>query len=242
MKASRKILIALIIAWSGLFTHFASAVVVEPGGTAFIPGTTLSAYPELGGTTIYESTDHYEISSPNIAFPTIAGHVYKNQVIQSDLSGNLVFSLQLIDGFNATEYSTIYIDAISLSGYAGWDADIVYRTDAVGDLGPTFVQRSNDGDLFELSFGFPLALNNLTEGVRQDSLPIQILTGAQAFDTSGRAVVNARGLSSATGEWDAIEVYMTGLAVPAAVPLPASLPLLLSGIGLLVAFRKKSGL
>lgn len=239
MKMFKHSLFTLTALYTCAVSSSLHAAVVSPGESVFLSGTTLSLNPELAGTDRYDFSDYYDFRPDPI--PAGWGHYYKSQAIQSDLSKSLVFSLQLVGGFNITQYSAVYIDTISLSGYTGWTTDIFYRTDAMGDRGPTSVQRSANGDQLLFSFAFPLTLNNLVGGVLEESYPIQILTDAQAFDTTGRAIINGRSLNGLTGEWGEFEVYLTDLAVPTAVPLPASLPLLLSAIGLLFGLKRLPG-
>ncbi len=204
------------------------AVVVSPGDSAFMPGTTLTATTELNGTVIYEDSLTYNLYDG--PFPLFQGHAVKNKVIRSNLAGSLIFALQLLNSSNTIAGDDVLIDSISLNGYAGWQTDVHYRTDATGDRGPTFVERSADGDDLLLTFGFPLLIGDLAQDQHEDSYPIEIVTNADFYDTSGRATI--RGHTAAGNA--PLQVSIGGLAVPTAVPLPASFSLFLAGIGLLL--------
>lgn len=202
----------------------ASAAIVAPGDSAFMPGTSLSGTPELDGSVIYENSLIYDLD-PNPLW--LVGHPdVKNKVIQSNLANSLVFSLHLLGRLNTTS-DDVLIDSVSLNGYAGWQTDVHYRTDAVGDRGPTFVERSADGDNLLFTFGFPLFLGNLVQEVGEESYPIEILTNADFYDTTGRATIRGRTVAGNIP----LQVSIAGLAVPTAVPLPASFSLFLAGIG-----------
>lgn len=214
-------------AFSSLFTTPVFAAVLAPGASAFLPGTSLSATPALNGSVVYTNSLAYDLD-PSIAF--IAGHdEVANQVIRSNLADSLIFALQLLGPINIT-VDDVLVDSISLNGYAGWQTDIHYRSDAAGDRGPSFVERSADGENLLFTFGFPLFLGNLTLETHEESFPIEILTNADAFETSGRATIRGRTVAGNTP----LQVSIGGLAVPTVVPLPASCWLFLAGIGLLL--------
>lgn len=214
-------------AFASLLTNPVSAAVVAPGASAFLPGTSLSATPALNGSVVYANSLAYDLD-PSIALFVGHGEV-TNQAIRSNLADSLIFALQLLGPINITA-DDVLIDSISLNGYAGWQTDIHYRSDAAGDRGPSFVERSADGDNLLFTFGFPLFLGNLTLETHEESFPIEILTNADAFETSGRATIRGRTVVGKTP----LQVSIGGLAVPTVVPLPASCWLFLAGIGLLL--------
>lgn len=217
--------------FSSLFTTPVLAAVVAPGASAFLPGTSLVGTPALNGSVVYANSLAYDLD-PSIALFVGHGEV-TNQVIRSNLADSLVFALQLLGPINITA-DDVLIDSISLNGYAGWQTDIHYRSDAAGDRGPTFVERSADGDNLLLTFGFPLFLGNLTLETHEESFPIEILTNADAYDTNGRATIRGRTVAGNAP----LQVSIGGLAVPTAVPLPASFSLFLAGIGVLLGLTR----
>ena len=148
--------------------------------------------------------------------------------MRSDVTGSVIISPRLRDPIN-TSVGDVVVDGFSIDGYAGWTTDIVYRTDSLGDVGPTFVERSADGDTLTFTFGFPLLLGNLVQEIQQESLFINMLTDAPAFETTGRATFFGR--SEAYPD-QILQVSIGGIAVPAAarIPLPAPLALMLAGL------------
>jgi hypothetical protein len=231
MKNQNRFIPLALLLLAVFYNGTAYALLIAPGDSAFISGSSLADQPILDGNTLYQNSLSYDL----LATPWIfAGHAdVVNSVIHSTLSDSLVFSLQLLDGQNPSE-DDIWIDSITMNGYAGWDTDVFYRTDTVGDRGPTFASRSADGDMLRFDFSFPLTLNNLVGGVQEQSYPLEILTDASSFATTGRAWITAHTTETS------LAVSFAGLAVPTvSVPLPATSSLLLPGLLLLVGFRHK---
>lgn len=204
----------------------ASAVALLPGDTQLVPGATAASNPELGGTVLYDDASQFYDIDPALIYAV--GHVYQDRVVASATTGTMIIAPRLRDGANPS-FRDIFIDGFSLTGYAGWSTDVFYRTDSLGDRGPTLGARSADGDVLTFTFGFPLRLGNLLAEPREDSLFINILTDAPAFETTGRATFFGH---SEDNPSQVLQVSIGGLAVPAAaqVPLPETLLLLLAGL------------
>ncbi|MCK9606189.1 MAG: hypothetical protein M0R33_07010 [Methylomonas sp.] len=231
MNINTLVRMASVAAFASLFTTPVFAAVVAPGASAFLPGTSLSATPALNGSVVYTNSLAYDLD-PSIALFVGHGEV-TNQAIRSNLADSLIFALQLLGPINITA-DDVLIDSIILNGYAGWQTDIHYRSDTAGDRGPSFVERSANGDNLQFTFGFPLFLGNLTQEAHEESFPIEILTNADAFETSGRATIRGRTVVGNTP----LQVSIGGLAVPTVVPLPASCWLFLAGIGVLLGLTR----
>ena len=118
--------------------------------------------------------------------------------------------------------------SVSVSGFAGYAVDVAPVWDDDGIYAP-FISRSVDGDTitFDLSFGDP-GLNLLTPGIDETFIEAYLIsTDAPAFSLSGSGtatlLVDTFGVE--TGP------LSESIAVPAAIPVPASLPLLLMALG-----------
>ncbi|HFD32314.1 MAG TPA: hypothetical protein ENJ28_06365 [Gammaproteobacteria bacterium] len=217
-----------------------SAISIQPGNAIFLSGTTVLTNPELGGTVINDNIDGFfkiEPESPLFSF----GQQYQNRVVRSEETGTVIIAPRLRDPFNVTGGQAL-IDGFSINGYAGWEVDVNYRSDGVGDKGPTFVDRSADGDVLTFTFGFPLVINNLFGEIQEESFFINILTDAPKFITTGRATLFGRNLDYPD---EFFEASIGGIAVPSsadvnAAPVPASALLFGSGLlGLVGMVRRK---
>jgi len=208
----------------------ARAVTLAPGDSVFVPGTTLAASPELAGTVLTDEDLGYYDFDP--APPTAVGHHYEGTVILSDATGTLIFAPQLVDPLNIT-FGDVVLDQMVLTGFGGFETDVTYLTDGDGDRGPTFAERSGDGDALTFTFGFPLTIGNLVQEVQEESYPIVIVTDATAYESTGVATFYGR---SELFPGEVLVARIDGIPVPvlAPVPLPAGALLLLSGLALLV--------
>jgi hypothetical protein len=194
----------------------AQAVVVVPGETLFLPGTTLSDRPDLAGVDLFNDGLDVRIGHPIWPEGVGAGWQVRQQVVRSEATGALVFSVQLVWDYNITP-GDFLVDRLWLDGWGSFATDVDYRTDLSGDRGPSFATRSADGQRLDLAFGFPLVSGNLTGEPHEDSMPITVVTDAKAFTTTGTLTVAGR-FSDRPGE-----VYfgrVDGLAVPMPVPVP----------------------
>lgn len=214
----------------------AMAVPLLPGNSVLLPGTTAAARPELAGTIVFDDVDT-QLNVLNQL--TFAGYSYQNRVVRSDVTNTAIISPRLRDSFNVS-FNDLFLDGFSVTGYAGWATDVDYRTDTLGDRGPTFVERSADGDVLTFTFGFPLISGNLFAEPHEESFFIDILTDAPSFALTGTATLDHRNLSWPGGGFT---TQYTGIAVPSAagaIPAVAPLSLLVAGLGglLMAACRR----
>jgi hypothetical protein len=98
------------------------------------------------------------------------------------------------------------------SDFAGWDTDVEYRTDGLGDKEPTRATRSADGSDVTFIFG-----NSLFSS--EESLFMHILTNAKAF-TTGQTTLTLTDGSSVV-----LSTYQPAVPEPSTVTL-ATLSLL----------------
>lgn len=222
----------------------AYAATLAPGDSALLPGTTAAAEPDLAGAVIRDDTQPLRVTGgvpvgvdPDL-FPT--GFTVQDRVTRSNNTGNLIFGPRLRDSFNINPFAgNFLVDAVEVTGYAGFDVNANYRTDGAGVRGPTFAERSGDGDTLTFTFGFPLFVGNMMGLPQEDSYFFSIETDAEAFDESGTLTVFGR-YQDAPGE--VFSAQITGIAAPAIapIPLPAAGLLLLAGLGALGLLRHKT--
>lgn len=208
----------------------AHAVAVNPGDFAFLPGTTAAANPELAGTVANDNLIAFDKFIT--AFQTIGGNV-QNRVVESDDLGTLIFAPRIRDTYNIATVS-YQITGFQLDGYAGWSTDINFRTDGLGDKGPSHVVRSVDGDTLTFAYTDPLHIDGIAPGLQEESLFPSILTDATSFSETGSMIIFGFLNEDPT---EAFSIVIDGLAVP--VPLPAPFALLAGGLAML-ALRRKS--
>jgi hypothetical protein len=231
---------ASLIAAAALAAGVAQAVPVAPGETVFMPGTTLAERPDLAGTDLLGDQLLVRVGHPLEPSAFQVWWNVRQTVVRSEQTGALVFSTQLLWGGNITP-GDFRVDAIWLDGWGASSTDAVYRTDLSGDRGPTWATRSADGQRLEMAFGFPLFIGNLTGDVQEDAMPIQIVTDAPAFATTGALTVVGR-FSDVPGETFVGRVV--GLAVPvtAPIPEPGTAALMVVGALALAGLRRRHGL
>jgi hypothetical protein len=108
----------------------AQAVLLAPGSTEALPGTTSAAEPQLAGTIIEDETVSFTIGA------SIAGDV-QLRVVRSTLDGSLDFYWRV---FNANE-SGGSIGSFRIGEFFAPEYNANYRTDGLGDVAPTSATR-----------------------------------------------------------------------------------------------------
>ena len=218
-----------------LLAGVASAATLAPGGTIPMPGTTAAANPELAGVVIQDSV----VSTPNVAVPALpvnfARFEVQNRVVESAVDAAMVFAPRILFGSNVTA-GNLLVDRVEMTGWGSFGIDAFYRTDGLGDRGPTFGSRSADGDQLTFDFGFPLVISNLFAGPQEESHFFALKTDATAYENRGRVSIFAR---AAGDNFNTYRFDVGGIAVPALapVPLPAPLLFLISGFAALAGLR-----
>lgn len=207
---------------------FASAAPLGFGDTVFLPGTTAFAEPDLAGSVLNDNIIVDTMHVNDTAFGLIGTSV-QNRVVRSSTDGTLIFGPRLLTATNIT-FSPFLIDRVELYNFGDFDVDVNYRADGPGDRGPTQASRSADGDTLSFDFGFPLVGGNLSE-TQENSYFFSLNTEATAYSLDGRMSVFARHLDR-PGE--TLRFDFSDIAVPdvAPVPLPGSLLMLMSALGL----------
>lgn len=216
-----------------LLSTAATAAPLLPGGVIFPAGDTAITAPNTTG--VVQNDNLIPFSFDITAFTNVGGNV-QNRVAESNLLNTMIFSPRIRDTFNIATRG-FEIIGFSLDGYAGWSTDVGYRTDGLGDKGPTAVSRSADGDRLTFRYGDPLFISGLFGGPREESLFPYITTDAPSYALTGSMTLF--GINTANPE-ELFSVELTGLAVPSSVPEPAAGLLFGTGLaGLLGMSRQR---
>lgn len=211
----------------------ATAAPLLPGGVIFPTGDTAITAPNTAG--VVQNDNLSPFSFDITPFTNVGGNV-QNRVVESSLLSTMIFSPRIRDTYNIATRG-FEIIGFSLDGYAGWDTDVGYRTDGLGDKGPTAVSRSADGDLLTFRYGDPLFISGLLGGPREESLFPFIVTDAPSYALTG--TMTLFGIDTANPE-ELFSVELTGLAAPSSVPEPSTALLFGTGlVGLLGMSRQR---
>ena len=233
------LVVTLLAGAIGMAASMSHAATLDAGGSTFVTGTTAAAEPQLAGTVQNDNiltTPLLRVPDPDSIF--FVGFDIQNRVVQSNTDGTMIFGPRIRFVANVTG-GNFLIDSLELFGYGDFATDVAYRTDGIGDVGPTFAERSADGERLSFDFGFPIVVGNLVESVKQESRFLSIETNATHFENTGRATIFGRHIDY---PGQTFRLDYAGLAVPtvAPVPVPASLLFMLSGLGVLFARRRRS--
>jgi len=222
----------------------ALAVPLGDSGVVFTSGVTFT--PQNSGIIQNDNLIDWTYDpTPAIPFNNVGGEV-QNRVIEN-ADGNKVFMPRIRETYNI-DGGTLVVSAFRLTGYAGFDVDVDYRTDGLGDKGFSSVSRSADGDIMTFRLDDPLYVDSLTPpGRQQESYFSSIITDATEYDMSGTMtilgyVLPNSGATMPDPNADLFQVTLSGIVAPTttAVPLPAPLALLGAGLlGLGAVGRKK---
>lgn len=237
-----KITLSAALVMSAVATS-ALAVPLANGGMVATSGSTFT--PQNSGLIQNDNIIGFSYDpTPLIVFNDVGGEV-QNRVIEN-ADGDMVFMPRIRETYNI-DGGTFVISEFQLTGYAGFETDVDYRTDGLGDKGFTSVSRSADGDVLTFSFDDPLYVDAISPpGRREESLFSSIITNATEYDLSGTMTIIGYmvplGTTMPDPLADLFSITLNGIVAPttAAVPLPAPLALLGAGLlGLGAVGRKK---
>ena len=211
-----KFLSSLIaIAAAVAFSTTTQAAVLMPGNVIFPAGDTAATAPNSNGTVQNDNLIPFSFPFPPVF---IVGGDVQNRVVLSDNLNTMVFGPRIRDTFNIATRG-FEIVGFQLDGYAGWDTDVGYRTDSLGDKGPSSVSRSADGDLLTFRYDDSLFISGIAPGPQEESLFPYIITDAPSYSLIGSMTIF--GLNTAD-PGNLLSVTIDGLAVPSPVPIPAA--------------------
>ncbi|XDA98403.1 PEP-CTERM sorting domain-containing protein [Sulfitobacter sp. LCG007] len=215
---------------SGLAVADADAATLAPGDTILMNGSTAASHPELGGVVQQDQmlvTNEQQVPPEAAPFFNFADFNVQNRVVRSDADGTMIFAPRIMFSRNVTPYPLL-VNRVDIWGFGDFEIDATYRTDGLGDRGPTNGSRSAGGDMLSFDFGFPLFINNSFVGPQEESYFFSLKTDATKFENTGRLSIFATALGDPVPGRE-YRFDVGGLAVPTAVavvPVPASLPLL----------------
>ena len=233
---------ALAIA-AGFLSPIAQATPLTPGDTIIVTGSTSASNPELAGVILQDSiltTNSMQVPPEANPLVNFADFDVQNRVVQSGMDGTMIFMPRILFSRNVTPYP-LQVNRVEMFGFGDYAIDATYRTDGLGDSGPTFGARSADGQILSFDFGFPLVISNLFAGLQEESYFFSLKSDATEFENSGRLSIFAQAVGDPV-QGREYRFDVGGIAVPTdtpPVPLPASLPFLAIAIGALTAFRRR---
>jgi hypothetical protein len=197
----------------------AQATTLTPYTSTPLSGTTVFAEPQLAGTII---VDEHQAFSYSADAGEVKGDV-QIRIIRSSVDDTLDFSWLI------TNYSTSagYIDNFYLRDFISPEYNANYRTDGMGDIGPSsaYLNAARYEGYVYFNFDTSLAPN-------KSSMFFFLDTSAKYYAKTAEFDVRSDGGYSASSAF--------GTYAPSAVPLPAGIWLLGSGLLGLIGLRRSS--
>lgn len=229
----RKNLIANFIFASLLGTLGAAhAVVVAPGDTVSLPGTTLAAQPFLQGHVLEDELIPFSLAVSQTSSDLITGTV-QQRVVREDVSGTLDFYWRI------TQLSTGSLGYFRVGKFVTNTFDADYRIDGMGDVGPASLTHFTNGlggatDNFGANFNFVSGTAD-TLSAGQSSKFMLLHTDATNYAKTAFFDIASTGTYTASTQFAAF--------APAPVPELQTYALMLAGLGAvgMVVRRRKQG-
>ena len=226
-----KLHVAFACAVLGIFAgaNTASAITVSPGDTVSLPGTTSAAESYLAGTVLQDELINFSLKadqSPNAA--TITGTV-QQRVVQEDITKTLDFYWRI------TSLSGGSLGYFRVGKFNSTVFDANYRTDGLGDVGPTSIIRFKPGmggatDDKAVNFNFTNSdsLDSLAAG--QESYFLFLHTNATEYAKTAFFDIASSGTYTLSQSF---------AAYTPAVPEPETYAMLMAGLGLMGVFARR---
>ncbi len=198
----------------------ARAVVVAPGDTVSLPGTTLAAQPFLQGHVLEDELIPFSLAVSQTSSDLITGTV-QQRVVREDASGTLDFYWRI------TQLNTGSLGYFRVGHFVTGTFDADYRIDGLGDVGPTSLTHFTNGlggatDDFGANFNFANgAADTLSAG--QSSKFMLLHTDATNYAKTALFDIASTGTYTASAQFAAF--------APAPVPEPQTYALMLAGLG-----------
>ena len=223
--------IATVAALAGSQSAF--AVVVAPGATVALPGTTSAAQPFLAGVVLQDELIPFSLAVSQQSQDLITGTV-QQRVVQENATGTLDFYWRI------TQLSGGSLGYLRVGNFITNTYDANYRTDGLGDVGPTSLTRFTNGlggatNDFSANFNFVNAASGTTLASGQSSLFMFLHTNATTYDKKAFFDIASAGTFTASASFAAYG--------PTAVPEPGTYALLIAGLGVVgvVVRRRRAG-
>lgn len=209
----------------------AFAVVLAPGDTAALAGTTALLRPELAGLVLVDTERPWTIATPQ---GNLTGRV-QDRVVREDASGTLDFYTRVfvdtvpdIETLAPSPFNGIVI--ANRSSYATFTTDVDWRIDGEGNTAPSEASRSVDGSVVSFLFG------------NSHVTPTDLPDGSKFFFIQTNATAyNALGSMELSAVPDASANFKTSFSVYQPVPEPSSVALMLAGlVGLAMVVARRT--
>lgn len=225
MKNNRLHIVAAIFA-VGMFASASTAlaIIVNPGDTVNLPGTTFAVEPNLGGTVLEDELINFSFSANQQATGLITG-VVQQRVVRESNTGTLDFYWRI------SELTSGSLGYFRIGDFNSTIFDANYRIDGLGSVGPNSITRFMPGmggatDTFGANFNF--ADYSLTGGnpdtlfAGSESFFMFLHTDATSYDKSAFFDV------ASTGTYTASQTFA---AFSPTTPVPEPGTMMLLGIG-----------
>ena len=208
---------ALMAAALGLCAHSTHAVLLNPGDNLALPGTTVAAEPQLAGTVLVDEIIPF-------SFGSISGQV-QQRVVRSSSDGTLDFYWRVMSNAN----STAGIGSFRVGDFVSPEYNANWRSDGLGVHAPDRARRFTGVDASSVNFLFEGG------GLLANESSYFFFFDSTATNYAKTAFFDLTGTGSGGPISDSFAAYS-----PSAVPVPAAVWLLGSGLLGLIGIARRN--